>query len=175
MTDSDHPTDVGGDAVGSPATLADKLEQLFVNVNDPTTGKPYSNPGAAAAIERMVGELPESERAGRIISHQYIWQLRKGVKSNPTMRHLESLGALFGVGADYFLSETKYREVTSELATLKNLQDSGAAKLALRARDLSPAGLAAVEAALEHARSLEGLRPPRGDDPTGNSKKKRTF
>ncbi|OLM09075.1 MULTISPECIES: helix-turn-helix transcriptional regulator [unclassified Pseudonocardia] len=172
MTDSDHPA--GAEAVGSSATLADKLEQLFLNVNDPTTGKPYSNPGAAAAIERMVGELPEDQRAGRVISHQYIWQLRKGVKNNPTMKHLESLGALFGVGADYFLSETKYREITSELSTLKTLQESGTAQLAYRARELSPAGLAAVEAALEHARSLEGLRPG-GDDPTGESKKKRTF
>lgn len=155
MTESDA---TASDAVEPSArtTLADKLNALFSNVVDPTTGRPYSNPGAATAIEVMVEALPEADRAGRVISQQYIWQLRKGVKTNPTMKHLESLGALFGVGADYFLNESRYRQVARELETLKTLQETGVEQLALRARDLSPAGLAAVEAALEHARSLEG-------------------
>ncbi|MBN9795665.1 XRE family transcriptional regulator [Pseudonocardia sp. TMWB2A] len=173
MTESDaNASDAA--APSERATLAEKLNALFANIVDPATGRPYSNPGAATAIERMVEALPEADRAGRVISQQYIWQLRKGAKTNPTVKHLESLGALFGVGADYFLNESRYQQVARELETLKTLQETGVEQLALRARDLSPAGLAAVEAALEHARSLEGL-PPRREDPTGLDKKRRTY
>ncbi|GAA1388831.1 hypothetical protein GCM10009613_26810 [Pseudonocardia kongjuensis] len=168
MTERDDVA--GGDRV---STLAEKLALLFDAVKDPTTGRPYSNPGAAAAIERMVAELPEPDQAGRRISQGYIWELREGRKTNPTMRHLQSLGALFGVGADYFLSEERYREVGRELDTLRTLDAAGVTQLALRATDLSPAGLAAVEAALEHARSVEGLRPAE-DEPAIPAKRKRT-
>lgn len=149
-------------------TLADKLDRLFATVPNPETGRPYSNPAAAAAIARMVAELPEAERDGRSISQTYIWQLREGRRSNPTVKHLESLGALFGVGPDYFLNESVYRRVDRELTDRQRMREQGVEQFAFRARELSPAGFAAVQAALEHARALEGLPPASGsDDPAG--------
>lgn len=147
-------------------TLADRLNRLFAAVPNPETGRAYSNPAAAGAIARMVADLPEAERDGRSISQTYIWQLREGKRTNPTVKHLESLGALFGVGPDYFLNESVYLRVDRELADRQRMQREGVEQFAFRARELSPAGFAAVQAALEHARALEGL-PPASEQPDG--------
>ncbi|MFI6151437.1 helix-turn-helix domain-containing protein [Kitasatospora sp. NPDC051170] len=134
-----------------PASLAERLDRLFRTVH-PAGREEYTYEEVATAIRE----------AGTTISHTYVWQLRKGVRDNPTMRHLEGLAKFFGVPASYFLDEDT-TAVDAQLELLAALRDAPVRAIALRASGLSPSGLAAIQAMVEHARSLEGL--PEGDGP----------
>jgi transcriptional regulator with XRE-family HTH domain len=126
-------------------SLAERLDRLFRTVH-PAGRAEYTFEEVAAAIRER----------GTMISHTYVWQLRKGVRDNPTMRHMEGLAQFFGVPTSYFLDEDT-AEIDAQLQLLAALRESSVRTLALRAADLSPAGLAAIQAMIEHARSLEGL------------------
>jgi HAD superfamily hydrolase (TIGR01509 family) len=67
-------------------TLAEKLARLFSTVRPGGRAK-YSAQEAAEAIRA---------RGGSTISTTYIWQLRKGLRDNPTKKHLEALADFFG-------------------------------------------------------------------------------
>jgi transcriptional regulator with XRE-family HTH domain len=131
------------------ASLADRLDRLFRTMH-PTGRAEYTYDEVASAIRE----------SGTMISHTYVWQLRKGLRDNPTMRHLEGLARFFGVPTSYFLDEDT-AEIDAQLQLLAALREAPVRTIALRAADLSPAGLAAIQAMVEHARSLEGL--PTGD------------
>ena len=73
-------------APGRPDTLAKKIDRLFKTVH-PGRGE-YTHEQVADAI-RQAG--------GPTISATYVWQLRKGIRDNPTKRHLEALSGFFGV------------------------------------------------------------------------------
>ncbi|RZT75484.1 hypothetical protein EV383_6224 [Pseudonocardia sediminis] len=160
MTDSDLSGGGELEVAAAQSTLAGKLERLFETIPNPATGKRYTNNAAAEAIDELVAALPEEERVGRSISPQYIWQLRRGVKDNPTLKHLKSLAALFGVEPDVFLNDTAYSDLAGELSVIAAMRHSGVDQIAFRARGLSPAGVNAVLAALDHARAVEGLPAP---------------
>lgn len=70
-------------------SLANKLNRLFASVTL-RNGFEFSNEHVARAI---------GERTGVTISQSYIWQLRKGKKDNPTLKHLQALADFFGVPA----------------------------------------------------------------------------
>jgi transcriptional regulator with XRE-family HTH domain len=135
-------------------SLAERLDRLFRTVHPGGRGE-YTYEEVAAAIRDQ----------GTMISHTYVWQLRKGIRDNPTKRHLEGLAQFFGVPASYFLDEDT-SEVDAQLELLTALRGSQVRTMALRAADLSPQGLAAIQAMVEHARSLEGL-PAESTDSTG--------
>ncbi|MFJ9694032.1 XRE family transcriptional regulator [Kitasatospora sp. NPDC101183] len=132
-----------------PTSLAERLDRLFRTVH-PAGRDEYTYEEVATAIRE----------SGTTISHTYVWQLRKGVRDNPTMRHLEGLAKFFGVPASYFLDED-VTAIDAQLQLLAALRDAPVRTIALRASGLSPSGLAAIQAMVEHARTLEGLP----DDP----------
>jgi transcriptional regulator with XRE-family HTH domain len=134
-------------------SLAERLDRLFRTVHPAGRGE-YTYEEVAAGIREQ----------GTMISHTYVWQLRKGARDNPTMRHLEGLAQFFGVPVSYFIDENT-AEIDAQLGLLSALRDSTVRNLALRAADLSPAGLAAIQAMIEHARSLEGLPTENGSAP----------
>ncbi|GHD65996.1 hypothetical protein GCM10010317_066620 [Streptomyces mirabilis] len=121
-------------AEGANRSLADKLNELFANVR-PDVGHEYSNEQVAAAIRGT----------GVTISQSYIWQLRKGVKNNPTLKHLEALAGFFGVPAAYFLDTETNNRVAEQLKLLAETQarladsspESDVKLMAMRAGHLS--------------------------------------
>jgi transcriptional regulator with XRE-family HTH domain len=132
-------------------TLAEKLDRLFGTVHPPGRGE-YSYEEVAAAIRER----------GVMISHTYIWQLRKGARDNPTKRHLEALAEFFGVNAAYFLDDDEAaRRIDEQLELLAALRDNAVRTMALRAAGLSGPSLEAIHGMIEHARRIEGLP----DDP----------
>jgi transcriptional regulator with XRE-family HTH domain len=137
----------------APYTLAERLNHLFATVH-PRGRRPYSNEEVASAIREAGGE----------ISSTYIWQLRKGLKDNPTLKHLEALAQFFGVPAAYFVDDATAVKVSGELETLALLKDVAARRIGLRAVGLSERSQQTVAEMLERVRELEGLaREP--DDP----------
>jgi transcriptional regulator with XRE-family HTH domain len=132
-----------------PRTLAEKLQHLFASVKPAGRGE-YSNHEVATAIEAA---------GGPTISATYIWQLRKGLRTNPTLNHLEALAHFFGVPTSYFLDDAKAAEIDSQLELLAALRDSDVQAIALRASGVSSEGLKAIVAMLDHVRRAEGLPP----------------
>jgi transcriptional regulator with XRE-family HTH domain len=129
-------------------SFADRLDRLFRAVH-PKGGREYSYEEVAGAVRAT----------GVMISHTYIWQLRKGLRDNPTKRHLEALAQFFGVPASYFFEEDT-AAVDNQLELLAALRDNSVRSVALRAAGLSQASLTAIIGMIEHARAIEGLPPP---------------
>src|SRR3989442_226310 len=46
-----------------------------------------------------------SAENGTTLSPSYVWQLRTGVKDNPSMRHIEALARFFAVRPSYFFDD----------------------------------------------------------------------
>lgn len=137
-----------------PGSLAARIDHLFRTVRP--RDREFSYEEVAAAVR---------EAGGPTISGTYIAMLRKGVRDNPTLHHLEAMARFFGVPAAYFHDEEVTRRIDSELELLVALRDAGVKSIALRAAGLSQEGLAAIRGMVEHVRRVEGL--PDDPDPTG--------
>ena len=127
--------------------LAAKLDHLFKTVH-PSSKDEYS-------YEQVAKEL--ARRDGPTVSATYLWQLRKVLRDNPTMRHLEALSDFFGVPAAYFFDDDTAKRIDAELDLLTTMRDSGVRHVALRSAGLSAGSLEVVRAMIEQARKLEGL------------------
>lgn len=138
-----------------PRTLADKLNHLFATVYPASQG-PYSNEKAAAEIR---------EKGGPSISGTYIWLLRKGQRTNPTLNHLEALASLFGVPPAYFFDDEEAAQVDSHLELLTAMRDLDVRSMALRMAGLSPRSLRSIAEVVERVRELEGLQEEQRDGP----------
>ena len=128
--------------------LAERLDYLFRTVRGRGQAEYSYREEASGIVE-----------TGVTISPSYIWQLRTGVKDNPTKRHIEALAAFFGVPPSYFFDDSENERVVAELAVLASLRDSGVTSLALRANGLSSASLRLIADLIERTRELEGLDP----------------
>ncbi|QIS10468.1 MULTISPECIES: helix-turn-helix domain-containing protein [Nocardia] len=111
---------------------------------------PLSNAAAAEAITRSTGTS---------ISAAYMWQLRSGVKSNPTVQHLQAIAQFFGVPASYLIDNGADESIESQLRLLQAMKDTDVRNLALRASGLTPRTLANIAAIIDRAREIENLPP----------------
>lgn len=132
-------------------TLADKVDRLFRTIR-PERGE-YSFEEVAKGVHA---------RGGPTISPTYVWQLRKGLRDNPTKRHLEALAAFFGVPPAYFFDDEAAKRIDAELEVLAALRDGQVRQIALWAVGLSPQSLAMIAGLVAHVRQLEGLPEPPG-------------
>jgi transcriptional regulator with XRE-family HTH domain len=132
-----------------PRTLAEKLDYLFQVVHPKGRGE-YTYRDVAQAIN--------DADAGTTISASYLWQLRRGDKDNPTIRHVEALAKFFGVPPSYFLDDADADKITAQLELLAAMRDSEVREIALRASDLSDVALKMIKSVIENTRELEGLK-----------------
>ena len=109
-----------------------------------------SNAAAAEAI---------TERTGVSISPAYLWQLRNGVKDNPTITHLRAIAEYFGLPASYLIDGNPDPNIDAQLNLLQALRDNGVRDLALRAAGLTPQALDSLASMIDHVRQLEQLPP----------------
>jgi transcriptional regulator with XRE-family HTH domain len=139
--------------VDESPSLAEKLERLFQTVH-PVGRPPFSNAEVATALEHG---------GGPTVSATYLWQLRKGLRANPTKVHLEALARFFGVNPSYFFDESSVADIEGQLALLAVLRDDGVRAIALRSSGLSEGSLQAIQGIVENVRRLEKLAetPPR--------------
>ncbi|HEY2522091.1 MAG TPA: XRE family transcriptional regulator [Streptosporangiaceae bacterium] len=144
-----------GEVRRSPSSLATKLDRLFQAVRPGGRGE-YSYQEVADSIR---------SEGGPTISATYLWQLRKGLRDNPTRNHLAALAKFFGVSPAYFFDEDTAEMVDAQLSLLAAMRDASVRTVALRAAGLSVESLAAVQVVIDHARRLEGLEPETQPDP----------
>lgn len=136
-------------------TLANKLDHLFRTIHPADRGE-FSFEEVAEAIRA---------RGGPTISATYLWQLRRGLRDNPTKKHLEALAGFFGVSPAYFFDEAAAERIEEELGMLAALRDASVRQMALRATGLSLESLGAITEMIERVRELEGLPDPTSDRP----------
>ncbi len=135
-------------------SLADKLNRLFATVHPRGRGE-YTHEEVAEAIR---------QQGVASVSHTYIWQLRKGIRTNPSLNMIEALSNFFGVSPSYFFDEESAARIDAQLNLLDALRDSDVRRLTLRASDLSPESLRTLTEMTERLRELEGLADePRED------------
>lgn len=110
----------------------------------------------------------EIRKRGGEISPVYIWQLRKGLRDDPTKRHLESLADFFGLSPAYFFDDAVAATTHGDLARLAKLRQLGVRNVALRTVleqvGLSEASQRLVQQVVERCLELEGLAEPRDRD-----------
>jgi transcriptional regulator with XRE-family HTH domain len=139
-------------------SLARKLDHLFHTVHPPRRGE-YSYEEVAAGIRER----------GIAISHTYIWQLRRGARTNPTKRHIAGLAAFFGVPPSYFFDDEVADRIDDELDVVVALRDTQIRGVALRMVDLTPASVETIKGLVDRIRKIEGLPDPEDTDPAGPS------
>jgi len=127
-------------------SLADKLGELFRTVHP--RGKEHTYEHVATTIR---------DGGGPTVSATYIWQLRKGLRDNPTKHHMQALADFFGVPPAYFFDDEVEERVRAQMQLLATLRDRGVRQVATRAAGLSPRGLHAVEEMIKQIRLVEGL------------------
>ncbi len=145
-------------------TLAQKLDHLFATVRPGGRGE-YTHEEVATAIARA---------GGPTISATYIWQLRRGLRDNPTKKHLEVLAQFFGVPVTYFFDDQAAEQVDAELEVLSALRDASVRDIALRAAGLSTEGLGLITEMIERVRRLEGVEesPPAASSRQGRRRQR---
>ncbi len=131
----------------SRRTLAEKLNHLFATVHPRGRGE-YT-------LEEVAEEI--TRRQGVSISHTYIWQLRTGRRTNPSMNVLEALADFFGVKPSYFFDDEAAARIDAQLELLTAMRDASVRRIAVRAADLSPESLRSLTDLIERWRQLEGL------------------
>jgi transcriptional regulator with XRE-family HTH domain len=108
-------------------TFAQKLDHLFRTIHPGNRGE-YTYDEAAQAIQK----------AGESISGAYISMLRRGLRVNPTRKHIAALAQFFGVSPLYFFDEDEAAKIDADLDLLAALRDAGVRRIALRASVLQP-------------------------------------
>jgi transcriptional regulator with XRE-family HTH domain len=136
-----------------PKPLAEKLDYLFRVVHPKGRGE-YTYREVARAINHT--------ESGTTISASYVWQLRRGEKDNPTIRHIEAIARFFGVPPSYFLDDQAAADIAAQLELLASMRDNDVREIALRASDLSPAALKMIRNLIEDTRRIEGLADGNG-------------
>ncbi len=136
------------DDSAAPATLAERIDLLFCTVH-PGRSRPYSMRDAASQINDAAGQ--------QVISHGYLWSLRKGTKTNPSMIQIAAIAAFFGVPPSYFFDAPGEQPV--DPAVKIALSDDRVREVILRAQGLPEPALRALMDMADSARTLAGLPP----------------
>lgn len=131
----------------APTTLAEKIDRCFITMHPPGRG-PYTNPEVSTAMAEL----------GVTASSSYLWHLRVGKRTNPTLEQIQALAKVFHVPAAYFVgNDEEVEHIDAQMAVVRAMRDPGVRDVALRAGALSPAGLRAVVGVLREFESTPGL------------------
>lgn len=137
--------------------IAERLDQLFATVR-PQSGRPYTLTEAVEGINGKAGEP--------LVSLQYLSQIRKGDRRQPSLKVLQAIADWFGVPVAYFTDGDIARRTDEELRVLELMKDTGVRGIAFRTAGISRESLDMVMTMLEKIREAEGL-PAADDDGPG--------
>ncbi|MEY9942159.1 XRE family transcriptional regulator [Streptacidiphilus sp. MAP5-3] len=135
--------------------FAERLNRLFKSVH-PQDRAPYSTPEAAKLINEAAGQS--------VISPTYLWQLRKGKRTDPTLSRVAAIARLFNVKLDYFNEAKRQEPSRTELQLAQALQKQPIRELARQADGLSAVGVAALLDLARSLRRIEGLHGSEDED-----------
>lgn len=139
----------------TPHTLAEKLDQCFRTMHPADRGEwTYREVSAGMAA------------LGVTCSPSYLWQLRKGLRDNPTVRQVEALARYFHVPVTFFFGTTEeVDQIAAQMALVQALRDPQLHEIALRASTFTPAGLRAVAGVIRELQAVPGMANTTGRRP----------
>jgi transcriptional regulator with XRE-family HTH domain len=115
-------------------TLAEKLE-LALEAGPPNTpAGTFTGKDLVKAVRQRGGELSES----------HFSELRRGIKTNPTIQVLQSIAEVLEFRVGFFVDEKVAEEVEAELDLRIAMRDAQVQDIAHRAAGLDPTRLAAL-------------------------------
>ncbi|NEW77780.1 helix-turn-helix domain-containing protein [Streptomyces rhizosphaericus] len=134
-------------------TVAEKLEHLLkLRARLSEDGVP--------SYKTLAAEI--AAQSGESFSGAYLWQLHRGERTNPTLRHLRALAAYFGVPVSYFMDDDVARRMMEEdhLASREldqSMAEAGVSAVYLRGdlAALSPEGKRMAADMIRQIRELE--------------------
>lgn len=135
---------MAGSRKTEPTSLAEKINRLFETMHPAGRG-PLTNDEVADAIRT---------RNGPTISGQYLWQLRKGRRDNPTRQHIQALAEYFNVPVAYFFDDDLANTYNADMDLIAALRDDDIREIATRAAKLSPAGRRAILTLIDSTQQL---------------------
>lgn len=143
-TSESGTADAGRTHARESASLAERINRLFETLHPAGRG-PLSNEEVADSIRA---------RGGPTISGQYLWQLRKGKRDNPTRQHIQALAQYFRVPVAYFFDDDLAQAYDADMEAIAAVRDPDVREIAVHAAKLTPAGRRAVLALIESTRQL---------------------
>ncbi|MFD4538161.1 XRE family transcriptional regulator [Kitasatospora sp. NPDC058397] len=132
-------------------SIASRLNHLFETVHPADRG-PYTNPEVAQAINAKAGH--------QVLGPTYLWQLRKGKRTDPTHSRLTAIADFFGVSPLYFYEEEMAKRTDEQLRLAGALRNASIRQMVLDADGLSERSMAAITTMIQSARAMEGLPDP---------------
>ncbi|MEU3562847.1 helix-turn-helix domain-containing protein [Kitasatospora sp. NPDC058243] len=132
-------------------SIASRLNHLFETVHPADRG-PYTNPEVAQAINTKAGH--------QVLGPTYLWQLRKGKRTDPTHSRLKAIADFFGVSPLYFYEEEMAKRTDEQLRLAGALRNASIRQMVLDADGLSERSMAAITTMIQSARAMEGLPDP---------------
>lgn len=139
----------------SRGVIAERLDHLFATVRPGT--RPYTLKEVADGINARLGE--------RLLTVQYLSQLRRGDRDQPSLRVLQAIADWFGIHYSYFTAEDVTRPSADELRVRKLMQDTDLRTIMFRSDGISPPKRKMILDMLETIREAEGLPPAQADTP----------
>ncbi len=130
---------------GVQPTLAERLDHLF-SLKGGRIGREPTYRQVATAI---------ADRGGPTVSPSYIWQLRTGLKDNPTLKHLEALATYFEVNPAYFFDAATADRIDTDRALEAAMSHPAVREVAVAAAKLSSDSLTLVMALVIRTSELE--------------------
>ncbi|MEU4218209.1 helix-turn-helix domain-containing protein [Actinoplanes sp. NPDC026623] len=138
-------------------SLAQRIDKLFKTVKP--KGREFTYDEVAKGCEAIGGTF----------SKTYVWQLRSGLRENPTKRHLEALAAFFGVPVGYFFDDEAAARIDEQIELAIALRDASVRDIALRTMSMDEAtrrSIAQIVREVGNIRGAGGAERP-GDDTNG--------
>jgi transcriptional regulator with XRE-family HTH domain len=147
-------------AAAPDLTLAEKIDRLFRTVHPRDRGE-FTYREVEAGIRELSAE--RARQAGRddpegSLSASYICQLRKGKRTNPTLKQIELLAAFFKVPVTYFIGTPEQVEtIDAQMSLVRALRDHEVREIALRVSSLNPVGIRAVADLITSLQTVPGM------------------
>lgn len=141
----------------SESGLAARLNYLFTHIRSPEDDREYSGRELVAAVNA----------AGTELSPSHLSQLRRGLKTNPTLKVLQAIAAFFGVKVGFLLDDPDaVREVESQVALRAAMRDAQVRDAAHRVAGLDAHQRAAFNELLADIIRSHDLEPGAPPDQT---------
>lgn len=130
----------------SALTFAARLQNL-VNTVHPPGRERFTQKEIVAGIREFGGD----------ISQQYLSELLRGVRTDPSERIVRYLAMFFGVTEQYFVEDAEYQRTNDYIALLRQVADTELLSVSARAIDLPPEAIDRISKAVEEERRRAGL------------------
>ena len=142
-------------------SFAEQLQWLYDHHPDPTTGRTFND----ASLARRIGEV----MPGFTVTSATLWNLRKGVHTNPSWMLVQGIAKAFGKTPMFFLEEPSLQRSEEEQAIASVVRRAEVRALLIRASDLPADSLKTIIQIVEQVRQAVLTKRRKSPEQKGSS------